>query len=567
MNNRLKNKKKMNINAAVKWLMLYALLLTVTFSIGGCGDFFAEKPTELQAQEILKELEHVKENENIENQLPAFYQQPPGRVSIAGGVKLLYFTRHHPAKELAALLNQQLGFKVVPNTSTNQLIAYCPNDKGADIAVEYLNMIDVPPVQVNIDCLILERFGDITTDWETSIFIENFLGEGVTLGENRGTFAPAEAIVPEGSLTSLEPAFPGAALRETARGTFGLDFGYWIDKNIPGHQVRTIVDVLESKGYLKILLNPTLETINGKKASVTIKDYSSYQEIKTGAAGSEAFNITKYMWVEDTLTVTPYVYADGSIGLNTSIKIGSRSKPEGVTQTSIITERSINIEENRIKPGESLIIGGMRKSEKRSVVRGIPFFKDIPIFGVLFSSKDFEEKATEIIFILTPSISSGGQDYKKIKAEITKKHSDPQYDQGLTDFLTDPFRPDGYSNLLEEEIARIEAEKADTELEIIQTKKEAEAQKLQADEVQAQAEKTKAQAKEATDAANQIKTQAKTAKKKAKKEKIKADNAIKVAENAKAEAEKSRVNAQKAKADAAEAKKYNVKDTNEVSGQ
>jgi hypothetical protein len=297
--------------------------------------------------------------------------------------------------------------------------------------------------------------------------------------------------------------------------------------------VRTIVDVLESKGYLKILLNPTLETVNGKRASVTIKDYSSYQVIKQGTAGSEAYNITKYMWVEDTLSVTPFVYSDGSIGLNTSIKIGSRSKPEGVTQTAIITERSITIEENRIEPGKSLIIGGMRKSEKRAVVRGIPFFKDIPVFGVLFSSKDFEEKATEIIFILTPSISSGGQEYEGIKAEVAKKHSDLQYDEGLTDFLTDPFLSDNYTTLLEEEIGRTEASKARTEAEILRLKTEAEAQRLETQKLEAEAEKTKAQATKAIAAAKKIKAQARGAAEKAKQKKIEAETAIKAAEKAK----------------------------------
>ena len=527
MNNRLRDKKKIDTAYACKWLMLGGLLLCITCCIGGCGDFFAEKPTELQALEILDELEQVKENPNLGNPLPQFYRQPPIRINIAGGVKLLYFARHHPANDLGVLLTQQLGYKVVPNISTNQLVVYCPDDKGADLAVDYLKMVDIPPVQVNIDCLILERFGDITMDWETSVFIENLLGEEVTLGEARGTFDD------DGILTSLDPAFPGAALREPERGTFGLDFGYWIDKGVPGHQVRTIVDVLESKGYLKILLNPTLETVNGKRASVTIKDYSSYQEIKQGAAGSEAYNITKYMWVEDTLTVTPFVYSDGSIGLNTSIKIGSRSKPEGVTQTSIITERSINVEENRIEPGKSLIIGGMRKSEKRSVVRGVPFFKDIPVLGVFFSSKDFEEKATEIIFILTPSISSGGQEYEEIKAGVARKHSDLQYDEGLTDFLTDPFLSDNYTTLLEEEISRTEAGKARTEAEIIRLKAEAEAQRLEAQKFETEAKKTKAKAKEAIAAAKQTKALATIAKEKAKQEKIKAEAAIKAAEKAK----------------------------------
>ena len=318
-----------------------------------------------------------------------------------------------------------------------------------------------------------------------------------------------------------------------------MDFGYWMDKNVPGHQVRAVVDVLESQGYLKILLNPTLETVNGKKASVTIKDYSSYQEIKQGTAGDEAaYNITKYMWVEDTLAVTPFVYADGSIGLNTSIKIGSRSKPEGVTQTSIITERSINVEENRVEPGKSLIIGGMRKSEKRSVVRGIPFFKDIPIFGVFFSSKDFEEKATEIIFILTPSISSGGQDYEKMKADATKKHRDLPYDEKFTDFLIDPFVADNYNTLLEEEIDRTKTDNARTETEIIRLQTETDAQGLMADEIEIEAEKAKMQAKEALAAAKHIKTQARIAQEKVKQRKFKAKTAIQAANSAKEKAKK-----------------------------
>ena len=181
-----------------------------------------------------------------------------------------------------------------------------------------------------------------------------------------------------------------------------------------------MVDMLISKGYLKILLNPTLETVNGQEAKVTIRDYAPIEKIVT-KEGVDPYSLTEYQWVEDTLEVTPSVFADGSIGLKTSIKIGSKSKPEGVVQTSIITERSIDVAENRIKPGQSLVIGGMRKSEKRSVVRGVPFLKDIPILGVLFSSKDFEEKATEIIFILTPSISSGGVEHAKVVEQIRKK--------------------------------------------------------------------------------------------------------------------------------------------------
>jgi hypothetical protein len=557
-----------------------SVTIIALLSLSGCGDFFAQKPTELESMSVLKDLQQVRENPHIENTLPDIYLQPPSRVNIAEGVKLFYFTKHHPAGKLADLVNQQLGLKVVPIPSTNQLVIHCPDNAAADNTLEYLELIDVPPIQVNIDCLILERFGDVTMDWQTSIMIENFLGEGVTFGEQRGTFDNA------GVLTDLDPAFPGAALREEARDTFGLQFGYWIDENVPGHQVRAIVDVLESRGYLKILLNPTLETINGKTAKVSIEDYAPYETIETGQGGtSDLFSKTQYEWIADSLEVTPSVFADGFVGLKTAIKVGSRSKPEGVTQKAIITERSIKVAENRIQPGHSLIIGGMRKAEKRSVVRGIPFFKDIPLLGILFSSKDFEEKGTEIIFILTPSISSGGRPYNEVADEIRRKHEEIRYDPELADVLSDPLGASAYTDLVEAqateaEVARVKAEmekadaekraraakdaaekaaaeeaKAEAELKKIQAEVQkalAEAEKAKAATAEAQklteAEKAKAaaalaekqkaleQAQTAAQAAEQARKQAQDALEKAKQQQRKTQQAIEQIEKAKAEA-------------------------------
>ncbi len=556
MNGNIKNNLKTIESSLVDKPFTGTLFMLIVCSLCGCGEFFQQKPTELESRAILEELRQVKENSNLENPFPEIYLQPPSKLNIAGGVKLFYFTRHHPANDLAALVNQQLDFKVVPTTATNQLVIYCPDDAEADMALEYLQMIDVPPIQVNIDCLILERFGDVTMDWETSIMIENFLGEGVTFGEKRGTFDES------GNLTSLQPAFPGAQLREGERADFGLDFGYWIDKNVPGHQVRTIVDILESRGYLKILLNPTLETVNGKKATVTIKDWSSFQKIVTGYGSDSAFNMTDYMWVEDTLSVTPQVFADGFIGLKTDIIIGSRSKPEGVTQTAIITKRSINIEENRIEPGQSLIIGGIRKTEKRSVVRGIPFFKDIPVLGVLFSSKDFEEKGTEIIYILTPSISSGGQDYETLASDIRRKYESPQYDPGLTEMFADPLSSGIYTDFVERDAAQIEVEKAQAHAQRAQAQRIAQDAKEKTAKAVATADAAKAEADAAMLESIKAKTNADAAQKQLEAEKAKAaqtqaekDKLTAEAAAAKAQAQKTAKEAQAAKAAAEKAAK------------
>jgi len=554
----------------------WCLALAAAICISGCGDFFASKPTEIEARAILNELSQVRESPHINNPLPEIYRAPAKRIVLNNSVKLLYFTKHHPVNDLAQLVTEQFatkpvgnegkkevipGFVVSGSTATNQLIIQCPDGPAADKVQNFLDIIDVPPIQVNIDCLILERFGDETMDRETSIMIENFLGQEITIGANRGTFDSG------GVLTALAPAFPGASLRESLRSTFGLDFGYWIDKGVPGHQVRAVVDLLISRGYLKILLNPTLETINGKEATVTIRDYAPLEKIVT-KEGVDPYSLTEYQWVEDTLTVTPSVFADGSIGLKTSIKIGSSSKPEGVVQASIITERSIKVDENRIKPGQSLIIGGMRKSEKRSVVRGVPFFKDIPILGLLFSSKDFEEKATEIIFILTPSISSGGVEHAKVVEDIRRKHASPKYDTGLGGFLTDPLGAGVYTDAIERKAVEAETQRIRAEIEAAQmskevtkikgelskTRRQLDAEKVRVEKAQAEKEKAITEAATAAAEAQKARQIADTAKAEANAAKAAADKAEKQARALTQQALAEKQKAQKAAAQAAKIK-------------
>mgnify|MGYP005619961725 CR=1 FL=1 len=441
---------------------------------GSIEEFFAKKPTEIESKMIIRDIARVRENPHIYNPLPEMYRTPPRRLVMEDGVRMFYFTRHHPAQQIANDL-KRLGYKVSQNPSTNQVIIHASDEAECDVIEAYLVRTDVPPIQVHIDCIILERFADVTKDWETSILIENLFGEQITLGEARGTFDS------QGRLTDLDPAFPGASLRESKRSTFGMDFGFWRNEGIPGHQVRAIIDILESRGYLKILLNPTLETVTGKAATVQIRDRQPVP-IRVTEKDKQPYTLTKYEWVTDTLTVTPYAYADGSIGLKTSINIGSASKPEGVIQTSIITQRSIDVAENRIRPGHSLIIGGMRKSENRSVIRGVPFFKDLPLIGTFFASKDFEENATEIVFILTPSISSGSVHYSEMADMIREKHRTPDYDAILDELVADPLAGDVYAQYLEDKADEARAETIRFEREAQRADFEAEQDRLRAEQ-------------------------------------------------------------------------------------
>lgn len=610
-------------NAVVKFRMGWVLFLTAAICVPGCGDFFAEKPTELQAKAILDDISGVKTVAEPNISVPEIYKTPPQVVEqVIGGqpeAKLFYFCRYHTADKLAALVNSQFAvilrddkgktypspdYVVTPNPATNQLMVRCPTARDAEHVLEFLELVDIPPVQVRIDCLVSEVYADVTMDWETTLRIENLFGEKISLGGRVvETLLDGKVIARE-----VKPAFPGAALRDAARATFGLKTGYVRNEGVAGHEFRALVDLLVSRGYLKILMSPSLEVVNGETAKISTTEKVPLEQVSNVYPLTGVVTVsTIYEDVVDSLQITPYVFADGYIGLETHALLGSKSTPEGVKQIPIVTKRQVDNKENRIRSGESLVIGGITKTEKRSVVRGVPFLKDIPILGILFSSKDFEERGKEVLFIITPSISTGGRPNVEMVEDIKRKHEPPIAPELLSETIVDPFGLEAQARqaklkVLEAEETRLEAEaqkaqargaireadqmvkstvaeaekiksqaqkaiadatktKADAEktsAEATAAKADAEKSKAEADTAKADAEKSKAQAEAemAKAAADKAKAEAKSEKVRVEAEKAKqeSDRLAQEAQAAKAEAEKAKAEAERAKTEAERAK-------------
>lgn len=516
----------------------------------GCNkntsEFFDRKPIEIHSKDIIREVSQIQPIPDTNNPMPEFFVAPPEiKTSGPNDTKLYYFAKNHPPEKLAELIKSQLGYKVDINPATNQLIVKCLLPEDALIALEFLQQIDVPPIQVRIDCLISEVFADVTMDWETSLAINDLFGNG-----KGGVKTVGDAIAETISLTgggSNNVAFPGASARDSARSNSGLLVGF----ASKSQSFKAVVDMLASRGYMKIVMNPTLRTVNGKVAKITTSDQVPITKIVTEKNVSP-YEITEYVPVVDSLEVTPNVYADGSIGLKTKARIGSKSTPEGASQKTIITTREIEVEENRIKPGDSLVIGGIRKSESVGITRGVPGLEDVPVLGILFSSKDQEDKVKEIMFILTPSISSAGLDYETMVAGIRQKHMKPHEDPNALHAFMEPFCKSKYADYVEKkaaesEVARIKAEAAAmrTREEMSRLVDETNAEKAEAAKEKNLAEKTKAEAQTLKAQAEQVK--AETEKLKTEIEMLKAQ-----AEQKKAEAEQAQAAALKAMAESAQ---------------
>ena len=538
----ISNQPSVNFSdGAIRSSFLKLLPLLAMFCLSGCGDFFAEKPTELESKNVLRELGQITPPDDSIYDIPAVYTEPPriveGKVGDMQDAKLFYFSKHHAVSQLVTLVNEQfrktfadakgkpypvVDYTVSQNSATNQIIVRCPTVADAEQVLEFLDSVDVPPIQVKIDCLISEVYADHTMDWETTIAIDNLLGGGISLGGK------------ENSAGTLLPAFPGAALRDAARSAFGLKTGYVYQEGVTGHEFKALVDLLVSRGYLKILMNPQLEVVNGRRATIETSEHVPLDLVQTVTTDGVVRLSTQYQDVKDSLEVTPTVFAGGYIGLKTRALIGSRSTPDGVKQIPIVTKREINVEENRVREGESLVIGGIRKTEKRSVVRGVPFLKDIPLIGILFSSKDFEERGKEVLFILTPTISSGGLPSEDVYGHLKSKHDMVKTDSSLTEMITDPFGTGSYTELIEEEATTAEVGRVKAEIEkghaerrsewltdeLRRAKEQAESEREQAESAKGELDKVKVDLTAETEVEKQ-----KTAQALAELEKLKVDSA------------------------------------------
>jgi hypothetical protein len=543
-------------------------VLAVGVLVGGCGDFFAEKSVELEAERALDSLTQIRQAPDPNIPKPAVYETPPEIVkqTVAGveECKLFYFCKYHTADKLRQVIYDQFAtqlfnekgvstnvkdYTVSASPATNQLVVRCPTEKDVDAVLEVLQAVDVPPIQVKIDCLVSEVYADLTMDRETTIEIKQLFSTGSDLEKIFG-----EDIFLGGKRSSdgeLLPAFPGAALREVARSRFGLQLGVKRD------DLTALIDILESRGYLKILMNPTLEVVSGQTAKISSQEHVPLQQVTSYLPTTGTYILqttTEYQDVVDSLEITPYVFADGYIGLQTNVLLGSKNTPEGVKQIPIITKREITNKENRIRQGESLIIGGIRKSERFAVVRGVPFLKDIPILGLLFSSKDFEERAKETIFILTPTISTGGQPSKEVLDRVKKDHEPPIAAETLHDRVTDPFGWSAREREHRQELLRAEEMRQEAESEKALARGAVRAAEQKAAMVEEDAAKTLAQSKQMQAEAQKMQAEAETKAKAADTAKAAADKSAAEAAGVKSAAEKMAADATKSKAESDQAK-------------
>ena len=169
----------------------------------------------------------------------------------------------------------------------------------------------------------------------------------------------------------------------------------------------TTLQLLEKEDKGRVISTPKVITQNKKTASIVSTTSISFPKLVLDASGRPLGTSFETLSAPLSLKVTPQVTNEGSIIMEISIEKSSFSRTEESRRGSAPPDiTSNNISTNvLVDNGSTVVIGGIYSFIESESHSGIPWLKDIPLFGWLFrTSYNPGRDKQELIIFLTPRI-------------------------------------------------------------------------------------------------------------------------------------------------------------------
>ena len=195
--------------------------------------------------------------------------------------------------------------------------------------------------------------------------------------------------------------------------TNGFSWNQFFDfseKGIPGiltvgnferkTQLSTSLKLLETEGKAQLLSNPKVVAKSGTQANFTVGGEVPIPYSNNQGVGAD---FKKYGVILQVLpTIVPDKKDTVDVQIALEVSNADYSKTVVVSGTSIpsMTTRQIQTEVE-LKSGETLVIGGLKKSTRNVSRNKVPILGSIPLIGALFSYKDIVEEQGSLFLFVT----------------------------------------------------------------------------------------------------------------------------------------------------------------------
>jgi type IV pilus assembly protein PilQ len=316
--------------------------------------------------------------------------------------------RYANAEEVVALFeagSEEGGTLISPRGSvivdnrTNSIIVTDTSNKLAEIR-NLINLVDIPIRQVMIEARIVIAQSDLAQElgirWGGA-YLDVGGDDIYSASGDIDNVVNINQDVAAGNPPQL--SFPGALLVDlgVAAATSGFAVGYTSNDLF----LTAELSALESQGRGEVVSQP--KVITGDKQQATIKSGTEVPYQESSANGETTVSFKEAVLALD---VTPNITPDDRILLNLQINQDSvgdlvPSGEGGVIPTIDTTQLNTQV---LVGNGETVVLGGVFKTEDVESVAKVPFFGDIPYIGRLFKNTTVNSTKTETLIFITPRI-------------------------------------------------------------------------------------------------------------------------------------------------------------------
>jgi pilus assembly protein CpaC len=162
------------------------------------------------------------------------------------------------------------------------------------------------------------------------------------------------------------------------------------------YTLTSLYRMLQNRNIASILAQPRLVVKNGKSGG-----FLSGGEVPIVTVTANTFGVIfKPFGVR--LDFLPTLTQSDRIDLRVFPEVSAIGSNTFAGVPDFIVRRSISRVE--LKEGESLILGGLLDQQVVKSMAKIPYLGDVPILGALFRSTSFQNRESELIFVITPRI-------------------------------------------------------------------------------------------------------------------------------------------------------------------
>tara|TARA_R110002049_G_scaffold32139_3_gene107533 strand:+ start:1106 stop:3190 length:2085 start_codon:yes stop_codon:yes gene_type:complete len=270
-----------------------------------------------------------------------------------------------------ASLYENLSIRVDPGR--NAIVARGPADELESLG-ELLELLDKPKRQVLIEATIVE------------VTLSDGSSFGVQWDLVQDRLAATFTDTGSGDLTSL---FPGVSVS-------------YINTDI-----AAVINALATTSDVEIVSSPRMLVLNNETARLQVGDQVpiiTQSAVSVSDPGAPLVNSTSYRDTGVILTVTPRIRAGGMVEIDVSQEVsGVAETTTSAIDSPTISQRSIQ-SVLAVPDGSTAILGGLMSSTRSYSQTGIPILKDAPVLGTLFRSTGQNERRTELVILIEPTV-------------------------------------------------------------------------------------------------------------------------------------------------------------------